>query len=329
MKLYSVAVFCIVLVFAFANLQNDVAMPYSGPTTAEELGKILFQDSILSEDYSISCASCHKPQFAFSDTVALSPGVRGQKGTRNTPTAMNVLSRPFLFWDGRATSLEEQALIPIENPMEMNLPADSAVARLKRNSFYVEAFNRIYGAAPSKALLSDALAAFERTLETGSDHDRFMNGDSTAISAAAMRGLEIFNIKGKCFECHFGPDLTGDEFRSIGLFDNVNDKDKGRYDISKDSVDFGKFKVPSLRNVAVTGPYMHDGRFATLEAVVDHYSRGIQAHPHLDANLKMLNGQPMRMNFSSDEKDALVAFLRTLTDYTFVTDQKYSDPFAN
>jgi cytochrome c peroxidase len=310
MKLYSVAFFCIAIVIAFANLQNQHDIPYSGPTTAEELGKILFNDSILSEDYSISCASCHKPQFAFSDTVALSPGVRGQKGTRNTPTAMNVLSRPFFFWDGRATSLEEQALIPIENPLEMNLPADSAVARLARNPFYIEAFNRIYGAVPSKALLADALAAFERTLETGSDHDRFMNGDSSAISAAAMRGLEIFNVKGKCFECHFGPDLTGDEFRSIGLFDNIKDKDKGRYDISKDSLDNGKFKVPSLRNVAVTGPYMHDGSFKTLREVIEYYNEPQKLRPH-GLNRDTLLAAPLGL--SEMEMDDLEAFLKALT----------------
>jgi cytochrome c peroxidase len=310
MKLYSVAIICLAFVFGFASLQNQTATAYKGPITAEELGNILFNDTILSEDYSISCASCHKPQFAFSDTVALSPGVRGQKGTRNTPTAMNVLSRPFLFWDGRAASLEEQALMPIENPLEMNLPADSAVARLKRNTFYVEAFNRIYGAAPSKALLADALASFERTLETSSEHDRFMNGDSTAISAAAMRGLEIFNVKGKCFECHFGPDLTGDEFRSIGLFDNINDKDKGRYDISKDSVDFGKFQVASLRNVAVTGPYMHDGSFKTLREVIEYYNEPQKLRPH-GLNRDTLLAAPLGLN--ETEMDDLEAFLKSLT----------------
>jgi len=310
MKLYSVSFFCFAIIIAFANLQKQEVLSYNGPSTAEELGKVLFHDSILSEDYSISCASCHKPQFAFSDTVALSPGVRGQKGTRNTPTAMNVLSRPFLFWDGRAASLEEQALIPIENPLEMNLPADSAVARLARNRFYIEAFNRVYGEAPSKALLADALAAFERTLETGSDHDRFMNGDSTAISAAAQRGLEIFNVKGKCFECHFGPDLTGDEFRSIGLFDNISDKDKGRFDFSKDSADIGKFKVPSLRNIAVTGPYMHDGSFKTLREVIEYYNEPQKLRPH-GLNRDTLLAAPLGL--SKTEMDDLEAFLNSLT----------------
>lgn len=310
MKIYSVAILCIVLVVSLAALRDETAVPYTGPTTAEELGKLLFNDTILSEDYSISCASCHKPQFAFSDTLALSPGVRGQKGNRNTPTAMNVLSRPFLFWDGRAATLEEQALIPIENPLEMNLPADSAVARLTRNPFYAEAFGRIYGASPSRALLADALAAFERTLETGSDHDRFMNGDSSAISAAAMRGLEIFNVKGKCFECHFGPDLTGDEFRSIGLLDNMNDRDKGRYDISKDSADLGKFKVPSLRNVAVTGPYMHDGSFKTLREVIEYYNEPQKMRPG-GLNRDTLLAAPLGL--TETEMDDLEAFLKALT----------------
>jgi len=311
MKLYSVSIFCFAFVLiGFGTYRNQGTMLYNGPTSPEELGKILFNDTILSEDFSISCASCHKPQFAFSDTVALSPGVRGQKGTRNTPTAMNVLSRPFLFWDGRAASLEEQALIPIENPLEMNLPADSAVARLARNPFYIDAFRRIYNAEPSKALLADALAAFERTLETGSDHDRFMNGDSSAISSSAMRGLEIFNVKGKCFECHFGPDLTGDEFRSIGLLDNVNDKDKGRFDFNKDSADIGKFKVPSLRNVAVTGPYMHDGSFKTLREVIEYYNEPLKLRPH-GLNRDSLLAEPLGL--SKAEMDDLEVFLNTLT----------------
>jgi cytochrome c peroxidase len=219
---------------------------------------------------------------------------------------MNVLSRPFLFWDGRAASLEEQALIPIENPLEMNLPADSAVARLARNPFYIDAFRRIYNAEPSKALLADALAAFERTLETGSDHDRFMNGDSSAISSSAMRGLEIFNVKGKCFECHFGPDLTGDEFRSIGLLDNVNDKDKGRFDFNKDSADIGKFKVPSLRNVAVTGPYMHDGSVDTLADVIEWYAHAGAANRNLDYRYRWID----RTSLSRQDRDDLVAFVK-------------------
>lgn len=311
MKFYSVSVLCIaVIALGFNSFIAEEGHNSSGPDSPEELGKLLFMDSILSEDYSISCASCHIPEFAFADTSAVSLGVRGQKGSRNTPSAMNVLSRPFFFWDGRVASLEEQALIPILNPIEMNLPLDSAIARLIHNDFYNAAFRRVYGSEPNKTLLADALASFQRTLETGSEHDKFSMGDSSAMSASAIRGLDIFNIKGKCFDCHFGPDLTGDEFRNIGLFDGVSDKDMGRYDFSKDSTDIGKFKVPSLRNVSVTAPYMHDGSFNTLREVIEYYNEPDKLRPHA-LNRDSLLAQPLGL--SIQEMDDLEAFLNALT----------------
>jgi cytochrome c peroxidase len=316
MKLYSVTILCVaILALGFKSFETMPDSTYIGPTTAVELGKELFMDSILSEDFSISCASCHIPEFAFSDTSAVSLGVRGQKGNRNTPSAMNMLSRPFFFWDGRAATLEEQALMPIENPVEMNLPIDSAVARLIRSRYYTESFNRVYGKKPSKTLLADAIAAFERTLETSSAHDRFSMGDSSVMSASAIRGLEIFNVKGKCFDCHFGPDLTGDEFRNIGLFDNLKDKDKGRFDFSKDTVDIGKFKVPSLRNIAVTGPYMHDGSFKTLREVIEYYNEPDRFRPH-GMNRDSLLAKPLGLT-EQDIQD-LEAFMNALTAPQFL-----------
>lgn len=318
MKLYSVAIFSIafVLIASFSNTETKktiTATPY--PETEEELGKMLFMDSILSEDYTLSCSSCHKPEFAFADTTAFSRGVRNQLGNRNTPTAMNVLNRPFFFWDGRATSLEEQALMPIENPVEMNLSADSAVVRLLKNPFYKESFIRIYGELPSKSLLASALAAFERTLETGSRFDNYSNGDTNALTASEKRGLQIFNEKGKCFDCHFGPDMTGDEFRNIGLYDNVNTKDKGRYDVTKDSSDLGKMKVPSLRNVAVTAPYMHDGSFKTLKEVLEYYNNPNILRPH-SINRDSLLSQPLGLN--EQEISDLEAFILSLTSNRFI-----------
>jgi cytochrome c peroxidase len=318
MKLYSVSILSIAFIFiaSFSNFETKKTMtasPY--PETEEELGKMLFMDSILSEDYTLSCASCHKPEFAFADTVTFSKGVRNQIGNRNTPTAMNVLNRPFFFWDGRATSLEEQALIPIENPVEMNLSADSAVARLINNPFYKESFLRIYGELPSKARLASALAAFERTLETGSRFDNFSNGDTSALTASEKRGLEIFNEKGKCFDCHFGPDMTGDEFRNIGLYDEINNKDQGRFIVSKDSTDLGKIKVPSLRNVAVTGPYMHDGSFKTLKEVIEYYNDPSILRPK-SINRDSLLSKPLGLN--PQEISDLEAFLHTLTSNRFI-----------
>jgi cytochrome c peroxidase len=318
MKLYSISILSIAFIFiaSFSNLETKktiAASPY--PETEEELGKMLFMDSILSEDYTLSCASCHKPEFAFADTVAFSKGVRNQIGNRNTPTAMNVLNRPFFFWDGRAASLEEQALIPIENPVEMNLSADSAVARLIKNPFYKESFLRIYGELPSKTRLASALAAFERTLETGSRFDNFSNGDTSALTASEKRGLEIFNEKGKCFDCHFGPDMTGDEFRNIGLYDEINNKDQGRFIVSKDSTDLGKIKVPSLRNVAVTGPYMHDGSFKTLKEVIEYYNDPSILRPK-SINRDSLLSKPLGLN--PQEISDLEAFLHTLTSNRFI-----------
>ena len=307
-----------IAIFVFSLVQFPVEsepQEKTMPTSAAELGKLLFMDSILSEDYSLSCASCHIPEYAFADTAVVSIGVHGQKGTRNTPSAMNVLSRPIFFWDGRASSLEEQALMPIENPIEMNLPVDSAVARLQRSAFYSEAFQRVFNQAPSKETLASAIAEFERTLETGAPIDRFNAGDSSAISASAMQGIAIFNEKGRCFDCHFGPDMTGDEIRSIGTFDGISFTDAGLFDITKDSADLGKFKVPTLRNVAVTGPYMHDGSFKTLREVIVYYNDPVAMRPH-GINRDTSLAQPLGL--TEQEIDDLEAMMKALTADQFL-----------
>ena len=279
------------------------------------LGKQLFMDSILSEDYTLSCASCHRPYHAFADTSAVSTGVHGRKGTRNTPSAMNMTMRSSFFWDGRAATLEQQALMPIENPVEMNLPIDSAIARLRRHTYYSQAFVEVFGEQPTRENLGLALAEFERTLETSSAYDRYMNGDTNAISASAKRGLTLFNEKAKCIECHFAADLTGDEFRNIGLYDNRKYKDVGRYSETKDSSDLGKFKVPSLRNVAVTAPYMHDGSFRTLAEVIDYYNTPNKFVKRA-VNRDTLLNQPLRL--TKQEMRDLEAFLHALTAPQYV-----------
>ncbi len=278
------------------------------------LGKRLFMDSILSADYTLSCASCHRPEFAFADTSAVSVGVAGRKGNRNTPSSMNMSARESFFWDGRALTLEEQALKPIENPVEMNLKIEHAIERLQRHSEYNQLFIDIYGESPNASLLARALADFQRTLETGSPYDRFMQGDSSAISAAAQRGLTLFNEKGKCIECHFAADLTGDEFRNIGLYDNKIYQDSGRAAISKNPEDLGKFKTPSLRNVAITAPYMHDGSFRTLREVIDYYDQPDKFVSHAINRDTLLN-KPLQLTES--EKQDLETFLRSLTAKQF------------
>ncbi|MFN0013414.1 MAG: cytochrome-c peroxidase [Saprospiraceae bacterium] len=297
-----------------------VAASASLPTTpaensTEELGKMLFEDKILSLDQSISCASCHIPAFAFSDTSAVSLGVGGQKGTRNTPAITNMAFRASFFLDGRANTLEQQVLQPIENPVEMALPLPVALERLRSSARYQGFFQAVYGRQPDSINLAGALAAFVRTLETGATpFDRWMNGKDTAMGAEAVRGRLIFMEKGKCFDCHFGPDFTGDEFRNIGLFDGKTRNDTGRFAISKDSTDIGRFKVPGLRNVAVSGPYMHDGSFRTLSEVIDYYDQPAKFVPH-SFNRDTLLAQPLGL--TEQEKMDLEAFLRALTDDRF------------
>ena len=307
---YSLPLFLGSLCLALA-WQSDLRQE---PLSEEVLGERLFHDSILSENYTLSCATCHRPEYAFADTSALSPGVHGRLGNRNTPSAMNLADAEILFWDGRAKTLEQQALMPIENAVEMNLSIDSAVARLKAHPFYASAFQQVYGQAPSGELLGAALAAFQRTLETGSPYDSYRAGREDAISESAKRGLVIFNEKGRCFDCHFGPDLTGDELRSIGTFDNIHFTDAGRFLITKDSADLGKFKTPGLRNVAITGPYMHDGSFATLREVIEYYNEPDRFRPH-GINRDTLLRQPLGLN--EQELEDLENFLVSLTSNKF------------
>lgn len=284
------------------------------PETAAELGKMLFNDPLLSGDRSISCASCHKPEFAFADTAVFSTGVNGKRSQRNTPTVMNVLMREQFFWDGRTASLEAQALLPIENPDEMNLPIAEAIKRLNENSFYRKAFKKIYGKIADSNSLSNAISAFERTLESSNTtFDRFMQ-EKDSLDESELRGLDIFNEKGNCLDCHFGPDLTGDEFINIGLY-NANDlTDNGRFGITKDSADLGAFKVPGLRNIFLTAPYMHNGMFQTLEEVVEYYNDPDQVIP----NSINRSDRIRKLRLSAQEKTDLVAFLKTLTEKQFV-----------
>ena len=285
------------------------------PTTKVQLGKQLFFDPILSLDQSISCASCHQPEFAYADNKPFSVGVNDSLGTRNTPSVMNMASRPYFFHDGRAPSLESQAIMPVENPVEMNLSFEKAAQRVQENKQYVALFQHIYNSKPNTANITNALAIFQRSLESdgSAPHDLWMNDvDTTALSASQQRGRTIFLAdEFKCFDCHFGPDFTGDEFRNIGLYDNITLTDKGRYDITKDSTDLGKFKVPGLRNVALTAPYMHNGMFETLEEVVDFYSNPYDFVKQ-PINIDTLMVEPL--HFSEQQKEDLVNFLHALTD---------------
>lgn len=283
--------------------------------TKEELGRKLFFDNILSKDNTINCSSCHNPDHAFADTATFSLGIGGKLTSRNSPGLTNLSARTHFFWDGRATSLEEQALGPITSPDEMGLPIEEAVDRLNKNEFYANAFKKIFKAAPNKDNLLKAIAAFERTLETSnSPYDRYINGDDNAMSAAAVRGRSIFIGKGNCNNCHSGEDFTADRFKSIGLYNGKDLNDPGRFGITKDSTVLGDFKIPGLRNVAVTAPYMHNGKFKTLRSVVEYYnnpSAVVKDNINRDLSLE----QPL--NLSSREMDDVVEFLKALTDDRF------------
>jgi cytochrome c peroxidase len=297
----------ILLGFSFSKTPQKI--------TKERLGEMLFFDPILSEDSSISCASCHKPAFAFADTSAFSKGVHGRLGNRNTPSAMNVSARDFLFWDGRASSLEEQALGPIENPVEMNLKLSEAIKRLNRSKKYRNLFFTVYKTAPTTKTLASAIAAYERTLETSATpNDRWMNDEPNGMTDQQVRGRDIFRVKAKCFECHFSPDFTGDEFRSIGLFNGTTHNDSGRYNVTKNPADIGKMKVPGLRNVAMTAPYMHNGSFKTLREVIDYYDN---PHAKMPDGINRDSVLAKPLGLTEQDKQDLEAFLLALTDDQF------------
>jgi cytochrome c peroxidase len=304
---------CLMLVasssfFAFTKSNKEI--------TEAELGQLLFNDKILSGKQTISCASCHKPEYAFSDTVAFSKGDLGKLGKRNAPSLTNLSERDFFFFDGRVTTLEEQVPVPITDALEMNLPMHKAVERLNASTKYVSLFQKVYGQAPSAELLSKAIAAFERTLETSnSAWDRYAKGDKKAVSSAVLRGRKIFNTKGKCFDCHSGVDFTNDDFRNIGLYNGNDFNDKGRADFTQKNEDVGKFKVPGLRNVAVTAPYMHNGMFASIREVLEYYNNPT-AFVGGSINTDSLLVKPL--NLSKQEIDDLEAFLNSLTDSRFI-----------
>ena len=309
------------LVILLAVVAGLASLARTTPDGKAALGKRLFFDTLLSGDRTISCASCHRPEFAFSDTSATSVGVGGARGSRNTPSAMNVRLQRVFFWDGRAGSLEEQALAPIENKVEMNLPLAEALDRLRKDDAYRAAFQEVFGSEPTRETLAQALAAFERTLETSNspfDKWRFW-GDSTAVSASAKRGFALFNTKGNCSQCHFGADFTSNELRNIGLFDGKKLADSGRASVTGKKEDLGKFKIGSLRNIAVTAPYMHNGMFKTLAEVIDFYDNPKKFVPTAQ-NVDTLLQKPLGL--TKREKKDLVAFLESLTDSQFLVKKK-------
>lgn len=294
----------------------EAIAPLDSPLTEAraQLGKRLFYEPRLSATGTVACGSCHQQAHAFADPAAVSTGVADRRGTRNAPALVNLAWGATFFWDGRAPSLEDQVGLPIENPVEMDLSLPDAVARLAADAGYAQAFRDAFeGAPPSEVALRQSLASFVRTLVSGdSPYDRHLRGDDAGFSEAARRGEALFlNEKAGCFHCHPAGPLTNEGFFNNGTYESGGDG--GRAALTGRPGDTGKFKVPGLRNVAASAPYMHDGSVATLDDVIDQYARGGRGDPTTDPQIAPL---PL----SAAESVDLVAFLNALTDASFISD---------
>ena len=289
-------------------LPRSVPAPAGNPTTAEKvaLGKQLFFDPRLSGDNRMHCATCHLPEKAFADGLSTAKGNSDRILKRNTPTVLNAAFFDRVFWDGRASSLEEQALGPIQSPDEMNQDLDHLEEELKRVPGYAEQFQSVFKTTVNRQAIAEALAAFQRTLISGpSAFDRYLEGDKRALSSSAKRGLELFAGEADCIRCHQGPLLSDGKFYRLGVSFN----DKGLGALTGERKDDYRFRTPSLRNVAQTGPYMHDGSLKTLDDVVMFYFRGVPARA---PGGQLLDVEPLIGQSFSDMQD-IVAFLRSLT----------------
>ena len=305
----------------------DMEIPENNPMTVEgvELGRRLFFDPILSANNTQSCASCHIQDLSFAENRQFSIGIDGIEGSRNAMSLINAGWFRSMNWDGSATTLEEQAFEPVTNPVEMHNTWPDAVAALKNHPDYPDWFYDAFGTRDfDSAHVVRALAQFERTLiSSDSKWDRYLRGE-VQLSVAETKGFEIFfTEKGDCFHCHSTILFTDNEFHNNGL-DSVF-TDTGLNEVTGDPNDIGKFKTPTLRNVVYTSPYMHDGRFETLEEVIDFYSEGLKFSPTIDPLMKNVNQGGVQL--TQEEKENLIAFIKTLTDTTFINNPDFSNPF--
>jgi cytochrome c peroxidase len=294
-------------------------VPSDNPLTPEKiaLGRRLYYDPLLSVDKSVACASCHHPDYGFSDGKPVSNGFQQKTGTRNSPTVFNSAYFETQFWDGRAPSLEKQAEGPVQNPVEMAHTLKGVEDRLNADPSYRDEFTKVFGSGRiTYDMVSKAIASFERTvISANSPFDRWKYGhDERAVSASVKRGFLVFTSpqKGNCAACHLvGKDyalFTDNKFHNIGVGANMERiKDEGRFIVTKDQTHRGAFKTPSLRNIALTAPYMHDGSMKNLKDVVDYYIGGANSNAQLDKNIHVLDF------LSGQERSDLLAFLRSLT----------------
>jgi cytochrome c peroxidase len=274
-----------------------------------ELGKMLYFDKRVSKDGTISCATCHDPKRGWAEDEPTSTGIRGQKGGRNAPTVINAAYATSQFWDGRAATLEEQAVGPVANPIEMGSSMPAVVEKLSKIPEYQERFQKVFGTGVTEKGFAQAIAAFERTIVSGdSAYDRFKAGDKKALSGAQKRGLKVFEKAG-CANCHSPPLFSDYDFHNAGVDAGKPKPDEGRKMVTKKDEDTGAFRVPSLRDVAKTAPYFHDGSARTLEEAVALMAAGGKDNPHRSSDFDPVREAKLT---SKDQKD-LVEFLKALS----------------
>lgn len=309
---------------------SEPKIPHDNPLTVEgvALGRKLFYDPILSADFSQSCSSCHQQSLSFVESTAVSTGITGAKGNRNAMALVNLAYHNRLFWDGRAFSLEEQLLEPVPNPIEMNLPWLTAMQRLNQHQEYPNLFQQAFGTDYIDSThITKALAQFLRTLISGNSRfDKYILGQA-ALSPLELHGMNLYSTEAAdCFHCH--PFEERFQFTTFSFMNNGLDKegefqDSGLGGIVANPNLIGAFKVPTLRNIAQTAPYMHDGRFSTLQEVIDHYDMGGHPSSTIDPLMKHVG---TGLNLSAQDKEALIAFLLTLTDQEFLSNPAFSAP---
>jgi len=281
------------------------------------LGKKLFYDPILSSDSTKSCASCHKQEFAFGDNVAFSPGVQDRPGTRNAPSLSNVAYHPYYTREGGVPTLEMQILVPIQEHNEFDFNIILIGERLNKIEEYRKLSQEAYGREPDYFVITRAISTFERTLISGnSPYDLYSyQNNKKALNDIEIKGMELFfSDKANCYRCHSGFNFTNYNFENNGLYENY--KDNGRKRLTGKNEDFALFKVPSLRNIALTAPYMHNGSINSLEEIIEHYNSGGKENSQKSNLIKPLN-------LTEIEKSELLAFLKSLTDLKFINNKNF------
>lgn len=331
----------------FGDFQNRI--PEDNPITQKgfELGRMLFYEKKLSGDNTMSCATCHQQEKAFTDGLAVSEGIDGIAGEVSAMSLSNLLWAEHFTWNGRMDSIEGQSIEPILNPIEMHEELDHAIGKLEEDG-YAGLFGEVFGTSEiTGERIGKALSQFQRSLiSANSKYDQYLRGDYQPTEQE-LRGIQLFFTHpvpgqlrgGNCGDCHLGPLTSGaipgfSGFHNNGI-DTEAEMDAGLMDVTGNPSDKGRFKTPTLRNIALTAPYMHDGRFETLEEVVDHYNEGVHKSPTLD--ILILEGSnepidpdaPLRLHLTEQEKSDIIAFLHMLTDEDFVSNPQFSNPFED